>query len=136
MAQDIFTGIQGNEFGRFTGQSVANQLGIDLEPGSNKGIFKSRVVVIKSARKGNSMFALTNKMADEIQDIILLKEVSEGIFELYKIEFDKVKDKGRPSQSKGKKSGKLTNFKVSEVIKYGNKFDTIKIEIDNLPQQS
>jgi hypothetical protein len=42
MAQNIFTGIQGNEFGRFVGQSVANQLGINLEPGSNKGIFKSR----------------------------------------------------------------------------------------------
>jgi len=131
MGQDTLSGRQGNEVGRLIGQSVAQKLGINLEPGSNKGIFKNRVVVIKSVRIGNSQFGITNKMTEEIKEVILAKEIMKGVFELYKVEFDKIKGKGRPTRSKGSSSGKVTNFSVSEVVSHGDKFDTLKIDIPN-----
>jgi len=130
MGQDTLSGRRGNEVGRFIGQSVAQKLGINLESGSNKGIYQGRVVVIKSVRIGNTQFGITNKMADEIHDVILAKEDKEDHFELYKVEFNKIKGNGRPTRSKGSSSGKVTNFKVSEVVSYGNKFDHLEI---NLP---
>jgi hypothetical protein len=135
MGQDILSGRQANEVGRLVGQSVAQKLGINLEAGSNKGICEDRVVVIKSVRLGNSQFGITNKMTEVINYVILAKEIKDGLFELYKIDFQKIKGKGRPTRSKGRSRGKVTNFSVTEAIHYGDKFDTVKIDIPNSPKE-
>jgi hypothetical protein len=129
MGQDTLSGRQGNEFGRKIGQLVAQKLGINLEPGSNKGRYEGRVVVIKSVRIGNSQFGITNKMAEEVNSVILAKEINNGLFELYKIEFKKIRSKGRPTRSKGSSSGKVTNFSVSEAINHGEKFDILQMSL-------
>lgn len=126
--QDSNTGRRGNEVGRFIGQTVADYLNIELKRGSNQGDYKGRNVVIKSARKGNSQFGITNRMAEEIEDVILAKEVREGYFDLFIVEFDKIKDTGRPTASRGS-IGRVTNYKVSEVINNGIHFDSMHIDI-------
>ena len=129
MGQDTLSGRRGDKVGRLIGQSVAQKLGINLEPGSNKGMYGDRTVVVKSVRIGNSQFGITNKMTEVIDEVILAKEIKDGVFELYKVEFEKIKDKGRPTRSKGSSSGKVANFSVSEAIRHGDKFDTLNIDI-------
>ena len=129
VSQDIYSGRRGNEIGRLIGQAVSKELNIRLEPGSNKGVFNGRIVVIKSARIGNNLFGITNRMAEEIEDVILAKEVSEGNFDLYTVPFNKIKDSGRPTRSKGSSSGKVTNFTVKDAISVGVKIDSVSIQL-------
>lgn len=131
--QDFNSGRRGNEVGRLIGQAVAEKLNMELQPGSNKGEFRGKRVVIKSARLGNSLFGITNKMVEEIDSVILAREIREGQFELYISELNNIKDKGRPTRSKGASSGKVTSFSVSEIIKNGYKFDEIKIDLPYPP---
>lgn len=129
LGQDASTGRRGNEVGRIIGQSIAHKLNINLEPGSNKGLLNGRTVVIKSARKGNNLFGITNRMAEDIEDVILAKEIDEGYFELYRVKFNTIKDSGRPTRSKGSSSGKVTNYSLSEAISKGVKFASIKVDL-------
>jgi len=133
MSQDKNSGRRGNEVGRLIGEAVAKRLNISLEPGSNKGKIGDKLVVIKSARIGNPQFGITNKMAEEIDEIILAKEKTQGVFELYKVEFNKIKDTGKPTRSKGASMGKVTNYRVSEVVNCGTKFDIIEIKLPYPP---
>lgn len=126
--QDFNSGRRGNEIGRFLGQYIARKLGIQLEEGSNKGIYKDRVVVIKSARIKNSQFGITNRMAEDIQDVILAKEIREGHFDLFLVEFDKIRDTGRPSVSRNNR-GRVTNYRVSQAISEGEKIGSIQVDL-------
>jgi len=134
MAQDANSGRRGNEVGRLIGKTVAEKLGIDLEKGSNKGLLEGKKVVIKSARLGNSRFGITNNMLEEgLDEVILAVETTEGKFDLYKTAINDLKDKGTPTRSKGPSRGKVTNFKVSDAISLGKKFDSIKIDLPYPP---
>ncbi len=129
VGQDQISGKKGNEVGRLVGKVVAEKLGITLEKGSNKGLFNKRIVVIKSARIGNSMFGITNTMTKEIQDVILVKETTEGIFDMYLVEFNKFKDTGTPTRSKGSSSGRVTNYRVKNALSNGKKIGTVSIDL-------
>lgn len=133
MGQDKNSGRRGNEIGRLIGEAVAKKLNISLDVGSNKGRIGKTCIVIKSAHIGNPQFGITNKMAEEIDEIILAKEKIVGVFDLYKVEFNKIKETGKPTRSKGASSGKVTNYRVSEVVSKGIIFDTIEIKLQDPP---
>jgi len=127
MGQNTESGRLGNETGRFIGKEIAEHLGIITESGSNKGKFNGRNVVIKSARIGNTLYGITNKMVAEIDDVIIAKEVQKGRFDLYIVNFDKIKDRGSSSSSSGNK-GRVTNYRINDAVNHGHKFDSINIE--------
>ena len=136
VGQDQTSGQRGNETGRLIGKAVAEELGIELKKGSNKGIYNGRTAVIKSARIGNTMFGVTNKMAEEIQDVILVQETTEGLFDMYITDFSKVKNTGSPTRSKGRSSGRVTNYRVRHAIAYGKKIGTISIDLPYPPKEA
>jgi len=133
MAQTTESGRRGNEVGRLIGKAVAVELSMRLEEGSNKGIFKKRKAVIKSARIGNSQFGVTNRMLQEIQDIILAKEITENSFELYWVDCQKLINTGKPTASKGSSAGKVTNFSVTTAISAGELIGQVFIELPYPP---
>ncbi len=136
VGQDQTSGKRGNETGRLIGKTVAEELGIELKKGSNKGIYNGRTVVIKSARIGNTMFGVTNKMVEEIQDVILVQETSEGLFDMYITDFSNVKKVGTPTRSKGSSSGHVTNYRVKHALTYGKKIGTISIDLPYPPKEA
>lgn len=125
--QNIETGRAANEFGRFLGKMIADHFGIKLEANSNKGTFRNRRVVIKSARKNNTQFGITNRMLNEIQDVLLAKESSRNVFDLYIVPIEKILDSGKPAG--GKNRNKVTNFSVAFAISNGEKIDTVNVDL-------
>lgn len=133
MAQTAESGRRGNEVGRLVGQTVAAKLGMQLEEGSNKGVFNNNKAVIKSARIGNSQFGVTNRMLQEIQYVILAKEVSVNNFELYSVDSTKLINAGRPTASRGSSAGKVTNFSVSNAVSIGEHIGQVYSELPYPP---
>lgn len=136
MSQSTESGRRGNEVGRIVGQAVAVKLDIELEEGSNKGVYNGRKAVIKSARIDNSQFGVTNRMLQEIQDVILAKEVSENNFELYRVDYQNLINTGKPTASKGSSASKVTNFSVSTAVSAGELIGQIFIELPYPPHNS
>lgn len=119
MVQDANSGRKANKLGRFLGKDVAEYLGIELEDGTNKGKFREKLIVIKSASKDNDRFGITNKMLNSIEGVIIAKESQEGFFDLYMVPIESIIDTGRPAG--GKNKGKVTNFSVGDAISNSEK---------------
>ena len=120
---------EGGNIGRTIGKAIAEKLGIELESASNKGVYHGKSVVIKSARIGNTLFGVTNKMLSEIEEIILAKETANGQFELYLVAVSAISGRGWPTGGKSGGVSRVTNFSVNDAIAQGELFDTISIEV-------
>lgn len=134
MIQTTESGRQGNEVGRFIGQKIAEELDMTLENGSNKGIYSNKNVVIKSARLGNSQFGITNKMLQEIEFVILAKEIEFCNFDIYLVDIQSIISHGRPTKSKGSSAGKVTNFSVSKAMSSGSFIKHLYIQLPHSSQ--
>lgn len=131
MGQDTASGRKGNQVGRAIGASVARELGIDLQPGSNKGIFEGRSIVIKSARIGNTQVGITNRTLEEIDGVILAREITPGNFELSITNANDFIETGSPTRSKGASRGKVTNFRVGKITSSGRLLGSLNIDLPN-----
>jgi hypothetical protein len=134
MAQNTESGRRENEVGRNIGKEVASMLGITREKGSNKGVYHGKYIVIKSARLHNTQFGITNKMMNEVEVVILAKEISNYVFQLYPVDIHKI-GAGKPTASKGNSAGKVTNFPIALAIEEGTTIGQIRIDLPYPPNR-
>jgi hypothetical protein len=127
LEKSLYNGRLANELGRLIGQAVAEKFHIKLCPGSNKGIYESRSVVIKSAHLGNIRFGITNKMMGEVDDVIFAREVAAGFFRIYLVELQKIIHTGIPTASLGRSKGRVTTFNGTEAISKGSMIGILKV---------
>ena len=118
--QNKETGRQGNLFGRNIAKQYAEKSGLILKSNSNECLYNGEKSIIKSASENNSTVGICLTSLERVVNIILLKEISDNIFNVYLCEIKECINDGRATASKGK----AKNFSVNKIMKNGNQIDT------------
>ena len=126
MPQDKISGAKANYRGHKVGRKVANLLNIELNLGSNEGLYKGLNSVIKYVGQKTKRFGINNAMLLRLSQVILAKETQvSGKYELYLVAIEDI-GTGLSSQSRGSE-GRTTMFQVTSAIKNGHKIGEIEI---------
>ena len=118
--QNKETGRNGNFFGRNIARQYASENGLVLESSSNECIYCGERAIIKSAKGKNSVVGICLTSLQRVVNVILLKEISNNVFDVYVCKIEECMNDGKPTASKGK----AKNFSVKKIIKNGKQIDT------------
>lgn len=124
MQQSTATGRNGNFFGRDIAKKYAKHNGLVLAGNSNECVYNNEISIIKSAKKDNSLVGICVTSLDRVVNVILLKETSKNIYEVYISKIVDCITDGKATASKGK----AKNFSVKKIIEIGTKINCFRYE--------
>ena len=121
--QNIYTGREGNFFGRNIAKKYAEEKGLVLKGNSNECVYNGELSIIKSARKSNNTVGICLTSLERVIKVILLKEIAENSFNVYVCNIKDCINDGKATASKGK----AKNFSVSRIMENGKLVDTFRL---------
>lgn len=134
MAQTVYSGRRGNEFGHKMGSVAAKHLGIELlqtSGKSNEAYLNGELVVIKSAHKTTPSIGIPYNILDRVKSFVAVLEDKNNSksgyhkYTIYKVDADWCKLKTTPSQSSENASKKVGMLTCKNIREYGQKISEL-----------